>query len=140
MSERAGFTPGMSLIIKRALEGRISPLSFLLILGFFSSLVLLYISLHVHFFTISQDISKDSERLGALMDSNVRLMARYNELISADRIIPMVEELGFRAGTPDEMKRLALYEDKKLRKKKYHEWAQAGTAGAAAPTIPPEGR
>jgi len=130
----------MSLIIKRALEGRISPLSFMLILGFFSSLVLLYISLHVYFFSISQDISKDSERLGALMDSNVRLMAKYNELISADRIIPLVEKRGFRACTPDEMERVALYEDKKLKKKIYQEWAQAAGGRDYSPATPPEGR
>jgi hypothetical protein len=127
MRKNTGYSAGVSLIIKRALEGRISPLNFLLILGFFCSLVLLYISLHVYFFSMSQDISERRDKLDVLIDNNVRLTAEYNDLISPDRIIPIVRELGMRAGSPSEIKRLALYESKERRGSESIAWAQGGT-------------
>jgi cell division protein FtsL len=108
MNSNSGYSSGFYLLVKRALEGRVTPLTFLLILGFFSTLVLLYISLHVYFFNISNEISTSSERVDALMDANVRLMASYNVLASPGRIIPMARELGMRAGATEEVHRLAL--------------------------------
>jgi len=113
MNANTGCPSGLYLVVKRALEGRVTPLTFLLILGFFSSLVLLYISLHVYFFNISNDIVASGERVDALMDANVRLMAVYNELASPGRIIPMAQGLGLRAGSTDEVRRLALRFDAK---------------------------
>lgn len=107
MNTNSGYS-GFSLVLKRALEGRISPVTFLLILGFFSTLVLLYISLHVYLFNVSNEIAASSERVDALMDANVRLMASYNVLASPGRIIPMARDLGMRAGSIDEVHRLAL--------------------------------
>ena len=108
MSSNSGYSSGFYLLVKRALEGRITPLTFLLILGFFSTLVLLYISLHVYWFNISNDIAASSKRVDALMDANVRLMASYNVLSSPGRIIPMARDLGMRAGSTEEVSRLAL--------------------------------
>jgi hypothetical protein len=113
MNANTGYPSGLYTIVKRALQGRITPLTFLLILGFFSSLVLLYISLHVYFFNISNDIVASSERVDALMDTNVRLMAVYNDLAAPGRIIPMAQGLGLRAGATDEVRRLALRFDAK---------------------------
>jgi cell division protein FtsL len=107
MNTNGGYS-GLSLVLKRALEGRISPVTFLLVLGFFSTLVLLYISLHVYLFNVSNEIAVSSERVDALMDANVRLMASYNVLASPGRIIPMARDLGMRAGSSDEVHRLAL--------------------------------
>ena len=129
MSTSVGQMSGLSMIIKRALEGRISPLNFMLSLGFFSSLVLLYISLHVYFFAMSKDIGESREKLDMIMDRNVRLTAAYNELISPERIIPIAERFGMRAGSPGEVRRLALYEDKKFLKRKTPAVARSGTAG-----------
>jgi hypothetical protein len=113
MNANTGYPSGLYLFVKRALEGRITPLTFLLILGFFSSLVLLYISLHVYYFNISNDIAASAERVDALMEANVGLMASYNELASPGRIIPMAQGLGLRAGAIDEVHRLALRFDAK---------------------------
>jgi hypothetical protein len=113
MNANTSCPSGLYLVVKRALEGRVTPLTFLLILGFFSSLVLLYISLHVYFFNISNEIVASGERVDALMDANVRLMAVYNELASPGRIIPMAQGLGLRAGSTDEVRRLALRFDAK---------------------------
>ena len=124
MNAKAGYPTGLYLVIKRALEGRVTPLTFLLILGFFSSLVLLYISLHVYFFNISNDIHASSERVEALMDSNVRLMAAYNELAAPGRIIPMAQQLGMRAGASEEVHRLAVRLDAKAIAEE-RSWAQA---------------
>jgi len=97
--------------IKRALEGKMSPVSFLLVLGFLSSLVLLYISLNVYFFNISTDAVASRERLDFLMDRNARLTAQYNELVSPGRIIPMATLLGMRPGSSEEVRRLAFNGD-----------------------------
>jgi hypothetical protein len=113
MNANTGYPSGLYTIVKRALQGRITPLTFLLILGFFSSLVLLYISLHVYFFNISNDIAASSERVDALMDTNVKLMAVYNDLAAPGRIIPLAQGLGLRAGATDEVRRLALRFDAK---------------------------
>jgi hypothetical protein len=128
MSTNTGYSFGMYPFIKRALEGRVTPLTFLLILGFFSSLVLLYISLHVYFFNISNEIVTNRERLDILMDANVRLMAVYNDLSSPGRIIPMAQGLGMRAGASEEVRRLALRRDAKSGSEELS-WAEAGRKG-----------
>jgi hypothetical protein len=142
MRKISGHSAGVSLIIKRALEGRMSPLNFLLVLGFFCSLVLLYISLHVYFFSMSQDISERRDKLELLMDNNVRLTAEYNDLVSPDRIIPIVRKLGMRVGSPAEIKRLALYESKERRSSESIAWARGGTEinGDDGTKGEPEGR
>ncbi|MCK4237407.1 MAG: hypothetical protein KAX38_09840 [Candidatus Krumholzibacteria bacterium] len=136
------YLSGISLIVKRALQGRVSPLNFLLILGFFSSLVLLYISLHVQFFTISSDISEGSERRELLMDQNVRLTAVHNELTSPDRIIPIAKQFGMRAGSPDEIRRLALYKNREFYEKEAAGLTQVSVSSTRKDirTIDTEGR
>jgi hypothetical protein len=124
MNANASYPSGLYAFVKRALEGRVTPLSFLLILGFFSTLVLLYISLHVYFFNMSNTIVASSERVDALIDANVRLMAAYNELAAPARIIPMAQRLGMRAGSVDEVRRLALRLDGKSAQGE-PSWAQA---------------
>jgi hypothetical protein len=116
--------------MRRALEGRLTPLTFLLILGFFSSLVLLYISLHVYFFNVSNEIVADRERVDVLMDANVRLTAVYNELAAPARILPMAKELGMRASAPEEMRRLAL-RPKSQNDLEESSWADATFRGGA---------
>ena len=118
----------ITTLIKRALEGNVSPLNFVLVLGFFSSLVLLYIALHIHCYTVSQDLNEKSERLELLMDQNAFLTARHNELVSPDRIIPLVERMGMRPGKPDEVRRFALYEHRNRGVREIREWATASAA------------
>ena len=132
-------------IIKRSLEGNVSPFNFALILGFFSSLVILYIALHVHSYTISDDLTQRTEQLELLMDQNAFLAARYNDLVSPDRIIPLVEQMGMRPGTPDEVRRFALHEDREREMREIERWATITTAEGRIEemhlnAIEPEGR
>ncbi|RJR29426.1 MAG: hypothetical protein C4574_03555 [Candidatus Latescibacterota bacterium] len=124
MSPRENGRSGIYGFAKRVLEGRVSPLQFIVLLGSFSTLVLLYISLHVCFFNVSTEIADESERLEALMERNVRLMSRYNELAAPARIIPLARGLGMRPGSNDDVERLAVSGDPKA----YGEpsWAEAG--------------
>ncbi len=96
-------------IVKKVLEGRISPLNFMIMLGFFSTLILFYISLHVHFLSMAADIRDCRERLLMMRDQNARLTTRYNEMISPSRIIPAARQLGLKAGKHGEIIRFALY-------------------------------
>ncbi len=102
---------GLSLFIKKALEGRIGPMNFILLLGFVSSLLLLYISLHFYFFNISEQIELCTEREKALMNESARLLTEYNDLASPERIIPLAKKLRMRASMPDEVERLAVFEE-----------------------------
>lgn len=102
---------GLTLFIKRALEGRIGPMNFILLLGFVSSLLLLYISLHFYFFNISEQIELCTEREKALMNESARLLTEYNDLTSPERIIPLAKKLRMRASTPEEVERLAVFEE-----------------------------
>ena len=102
---------GLSLFIKKALEGRIGPMNFILLLGFVSSLLLLYISLHFYFFNISEQIELCTEREQALMNESARLLTEYNDLASPDRIIPLAKKLRMRASIPEEVERLAVFEE-----------------------------
>jgi len=102
---------GLSLFIKKALEGRIGPMNFILLLGFVSSLLLLYISLHFYFFNISEQIELSTEREKVLMNESARLLTEYNDLTSPERIIPLAKKLLMRASTPEEVERLAVFEE-----------------------------
>ncbi len=129
------------LFMKRALEGKLSPVSFLLVLGFFSSLALLYVSLNVYFFNLSAEIVESRKRCDFLMDQNVRLMAQYHELSSAGRIIPMAKLLGMRAGSSEEVRRLAFDKDGAPAEQK-PAWAEVRTdeTSAVSPARDPRGR
>lgn len=117
-------------VVRRTLEGRISPLNFLLILGFFSSLVLLYISLHVHYATISENIHRDTVQREKLIEEKIYLTAEHNKLTSPERIIPLVRELGLRAGQADEVTRVAYYRNQKEYSEPENHWAQSGIFGS----------
>jgi len=108
MTQNADDSSKVYLFVKRALEGRIGPVSFLLVIGFFSSLVLLYISLQVYFFNVSNEIVASRLRLDYLRERNVQLVAQYNDLVSPAIILPRATELGMRAGSSEEVRRLAL--------------------------------
>ncbi|HER43024.1 MAG TPA: hypothetical protein ENO08_01020 [Candidatus Eisenbacteria bacterium] len=103
----------LSLFIKKALEGRIGTMNFILLLGFVSSLLLLYISLHFYFFNISEQIELCTEREKALMNESARLLTEYNDLTSPERIIPLAKKLRMRASSPEEVERLAVFEERK---------------------------
>lgn len=137
----SGDSSGLSFIVKRALEGRISPLNFLLLLGFISSLVLLYISLHFYVYNISEEIATSRERAELLENKNGRLMIDYNDLVSAERIIPISKKLGLRAGTPHEVRRLAIYEER-APVEELDGWAQASIISVqdSIPNIDTRGR
>jgi len=102
---------GLSLFIKKALEGRIGPMNFILLLGFVSTLLLLYISLHFYFFSISEQIELCTERGKALMNESACLLTEYNDLTSPERIIPLAKKLRMRASTPEEVERLAVFKE-----------------------------
>ncbi|GEM_PF-3025389 len=139
MNRNKGYSFGITYLIRRALEGRISSLGFLVVLGFFSSLVLLYLALHVHFIGISRDINEISERVKILKERNVCLKAEYNDLISPERIIPIVQGFGMRPGSPDEMRRFAVYQDYRIGESEAAGLAQVNPlddSGASLQTLP----
>ena len=128
MKTNSGHSYGISLIIKKTLEGRVGPLNFILLLGFVSSLMLLYISLHFYFYNISEEIEKGLEREKILMNENVRLVRLYNDLSSPERVIPLAKKLDMRASTADEVERLAVFEEG-TRDEDMPRWARTGTGG-----------
>lgn len=101
---------GISTLLRRAIEGRIGPLNFLIVLGFLSSLLLLYISLHVHAESVSTRIDECRKRRDMLQDEKTYLMAERNELSKAERILPLVERFGMVPGSADQVHRVACYE------------------------------
>ncbi len=125
MKRTAAHSFDIAWIVKRAIEGKISPLNFLIILGFFSSIALLYVSLRVHCSTISEDFNASQSKLERVMNTNAHLHARYNDLTSYERIIPLALELGLRACSQGEVRRLAVYENEKLEEKESAGWEQA---------------
>ena len=132
----------LSMIVKRALEGKMGPFNFLLILGFFSSLVLLYISLTVHLDGISMRIEEGIRQRQALMGEKNRLISRKNELEAADRIIPIVIDDGMYPGTSDQIHRIAYCEPGDMTEKDRARWALRDGEGGL-PSIPvgvPESR
>jgi hypothetical protein len=136
---------GITTLIRRALEGNISPFNFALVLGFFSSLVILYIALHVHSYTVSEGITEGTEKLELLLDENAFLTARYNDLVSPERIIPLVEQMGMRPGNPEQVDRFALYEYHGREHERIERWVTLTTADGQIErmrinAVEPEGR
>ena len=132
MSKRNTDLFGLSLIIKKTIEGRVGPLSFILLLGFVSSVLLLYISLGFHIFSISEQLDAASEREKMLQNENGRLRSTYNELTSREKIIPYAELLDMRECTSGEVERLAVYEQDDD-KETVSRWARAGNVDVVAP-------
>jgi len=99
-----------SVLVRRALEGKVGTVGLILILGFFSSLVLLYISLHVYFLDVSERIENDRTRLLRLTNDNLYLKSQYHELISPKKIIPLARRLGMRPGSSEEVTNVAVIE------------------------------
>ena len=132
----------LSMIVKRALEGKMGPFNFLIILGFFSSLVLLYISLHVHLDGISRKIEEGTLLRQTLEDEKICLVTRMNELVSAERIIPLAVAAGMEPGSPDQIHRVAYCEPGELTEDDRARWALRGGAGSlpATPVGVPESR
>lgn len=142
MRQASGYFEQLSMIVKRALEGRMGPFNFLIILGFFSSLVLLYISLHVHLDGISTKIDEGTSLRQALEDEKIFLMSKRNELISADRIIPLAEAAGMRPGAPDQIHRVAFCAPDESEDQVRARWALRGGEGSlpSTPVAVPERR
>ncbi len=132
----------LSMMVKKALEGKMGPFNFLIILGFFSSLVLLYISLHVHLDGISTRIDEGTRQRQILEDERINLISRMNELTSAERIIPLAEASGMHPGSPDQIHRVAYCEPGEMTKDDRARWAlRGGEAGLpSTPAGVPESR
>ncbi|HSG27544.1 MAG TPA: hypothetical protein VLA34_03615 [Candidatus Krumholzibacterium sp.] len=130
MKTHTDYLDAVGSMIRRMLEGRISPLSFLLIVGFFSSLVMLYISLHVHFQALSGDINRNVTLKDRLIEEKSYLTAEHDMLSSPERIIPLVREYGLVAGGSDDIKRVAYYNSFKMFRKEAAWWARAATDGS----------
>lgn len=142
MKKRILYPGGFSLILRKALSGRASPLSFLIILGFFSSLVLLYISLHVHFASLSSEIDECMRRRDVLRNELTELIAEKNDLIAPERVIPLVEKDGMEAGSPDQIHRLATCDPEDAGIEARVRWAgnTHASGGATAPARSVEGK
>jgi len=132
----------LSMMVKKALEGKMGPFNFLIILGFFSSLVLLYISLHVHLDGISTRIDEGMRQRQILEDERINLISRMNELTSAERIIPLAKALGMEPGSPDQIHRVAYCEPGEMTEDDRERWAlRSGQAGLpSTPAGVPESR
>jgi hypothetical protein len=130
------------MVLRRALEGRMGPFNFLVILGTFSSLMLLYISLHVHLDGISTRIEEETRLRQSLEAEKIHLMQRKNELVSAARIIPLAEEAGLQPGDPDQIHRVAYCEPDELTEEVIARWALRGGQGSlpSTPAGVPENR
>ena len=124
----------LSMIVKRALEGKMGPFNFLIILGFFSSLVLLYISLHVHMDGISKKIDEGRKKGLVLNSEELDLIKRKNELASAERIIPLAKAAGMQPGAPDQILRIAYSEPDEMTDDERARWALRGGAGSLPTT------
>ena len=70
-----------------------------------------------------------SDKVKILKEKNVCLKAEYNDLISPERIIPIVQGFGMRPGSPDEMRRFAVYQDFRIGESAAAGLAQAGQVG-----------
>jgi hypothetical protein len=124
----------LSMIVKRALEGKMGPFNFLIILGFFSSLVLLYISLHVHLDGISKQIEEGTRLRKSLKDERICLMTARNRLASAERIIPLAEAAGMQPGVPDQIHRIAYCDVDEMTDDDISRWAFRGGEGSLPTT------
>lgn len=123
---------GISTLFRKALEGRIGTLNFLIVLGFLSSLLLLYISLHVHAESVTTRIDECRKRCDMLRDEKTYLMAERNELSRAERILPLVERIGLVPGSADQVHRVACYEPGRDGDTVEIHWASGASAASAA--------
>lgn len=142
MSTGQRYINHLSMMVKRTLEGKMGPFNFLIILGFFSTLVLLYISLQVHLDGIYKEIEAGTRVRKALETEQVCLMSRWNKLVSADRIIPLAEAAGLHPGVPDQIHRVAYCEPGKMTDRNKARWAlRTGEGGIpSTPAGVPESR
>jgi hypothetical protein len=142
MTAGNGYINHLSMMLKKVLEGKMGPFNFLIILGFFSSLMLLYISLHVHLDGISTKIEEGTRLRQTLEDEKISLMTRRNELVSAERIIPLAEAAGLQPGAPDQIHRVAYCEPDELTEEVIARWALRGGEGGipSTPAGVPESR
>jgi len=101
---------GAALVLRRAFEGKIGALNFLIALGFLLSLLLLFVSLHVHFETVSRRIDDGTRRRNSLRDEKTRLISLRNDLVAPERILPLAEMAGLGPGSPQQVHRVACYE------------------------------
>jgi hypothetical protein len=132
----------LSIMVKKALEGKMGPFNFLIILGFFSSLVLLYISLHVHLDGLTMRIESETKLQRTLEDELMTLVSERNKLESAERIIPLAEAAGMQPGVPDKIHRVAYCEPDEAVDRDKARWALRGGEGQipSAPTGMPESK
>lgn len=112
----------ISSFASRLLEGRLSTLQFIVLIGSFSTLILLYISLQICFFNVSKELAREGKRADALMEHNVKLTARYNKMVSPERILPIAERYGLKPATSKNLKRIAVFEERTSR---ISSWAEA---------------
>jgi hypothetical protein len=125
MKKTAAHALSISYLVKRALEGKISPLNFMIILGFFSTIVLLYISLRVHYYTITGDISSNRIVRERLENTNAELIAEYTRMSAPERIIPLAEGMGLQVCSQEDVIRLTLYDYRRMNEGESAEWEQA---------------
>ncbi len=102
------------LILKRTVQGRITSVNFLILVGFAATLALFYICMHVYSYTLSEQLSSASARARFLREKKIWLMADYNGLISPDKIIPEVQKMGMRPGSRVDISELTLYRNDRL--------------------------
>lgn len=98
---------GVSTVFRRAVEGRIGPLNFLIVLGSLSSLLLLYISLYVHAEALTMRIEEGRKRRDMYRDRKTTLIDVRNELACAERILPLARRIGMVPGSADQIHRVA---------------------------------
>jgi len=99
----------IQVIVNRVLEGKISQLNFLILLGFVATLAMLYIGLHVYSYSLSEGISTCSKKCTFLREKKVWLVSDYNRLVAPERIIPEVEKMGMKQGSSMNINELTLY-------------------------------
>lgn len=104
----------IQMFVNRVLEGKISQLNFLILLGFAATLAMLYIGLHVYSYSLSEGISSCSKKCNFLREKKVWLMADYNRLIAPERVIPEVEKMGMKQGSSLNINELTLYRNHQL--------------------------
>jgi len=108
----------ISGIVQRILTGKITPFSFLILLGFIASLTLLYIYMQVHCSSLSERINSCSREMRSLRKQNIRLTVEYNQLIKPERIIPRALKLGMKRGSSHSISDLTLERNQRLFREK----------------------
>lgn len=128
-------------LFRKAIEGKIGAFNFLITLGFLLSLLLLFVSLHVHFETISRRIEDGNRHRSSLRDQKTRLISERNDLVSPERILPLAEKSGLEPGSPRQVHRVAWYEPVRRGAGGIH-WASSSVRAGreAGPAAVPESR